>query len=104
MKTKSRSPQPQKSGYNKRYVIGSRQTPVGPTGIVVWLTEVTGFDKSQPHMVGVRRYRDTTLWVRDNDPEVKSLIRDREHIQDEERRQRAAYAEYLQQQQHGKRK
>jgi hypothetical protein len=93
----------QRTDGNKKYLVGSFQTPVGRAGIAVWLTEVEGIDQSVRHMIGIRRYKDTTLWVRDNDAGALELIRDRDAMLKDLRRQQREYSEFLREQVHGKR-
>lgn len=100
MKTKSKSQTEKPSAGNKRYLIGSIKTPVGPAGIVVWLNEVCGIER-QPHMIGVKRYNKDTIWVHDTDENVKELIKDRDRILEAERHTRQLYAEHLREQRHG---
>ena len=88
---------------NRKYVVGSRQTPIGPAGLAVWLLDVSGFVR-EGHMIGIKRHNDTIVWVRDNDKEAQRLEKDHAAMLKSHRRSMELYAEHLQEQQHGKRK
>ena len=108
MKTKSRSERTSNGskesvGGNKKYVIGSHWTPVGPAGVAVWLTEVEEIDTSQRHMIGVKRCNDSTIWVHDSDKGAQELIKDRERMLAEVKRSNAMYTEYLREKKYNKR-
>lgn len=75
MKHGSRSRQSESA--NRRYAIGSVQTPIGPASVVVWSNDVVGIVHGGRHAVGIKIYKSDTLWVSDTDPEVQKLLRDR---------------------------
>jgi hypothetical protein len=102
MKIPSRSPKSNQSE-NRKYVVGSRQTPIGPAGLAVWLFDVSGF-VHDGRMIGIKRHGDTTVWVRDNDKETQRLEKDHAAMLKSHRRSMELYADHLQEQQHGKRK